>query len=72
MTTDTDICIGLSGLNNMARFDAVGAHDHPFLLSLNFGSYPLEVGIEASIIDIVSMAHIVTHHRFFSAYFTSF
>jgi len=72
INTKTALSLRLRRFDNAARFYAVGANHHSFRATLHLGSDPLEVGIEAAFIEIVSMTHIVAHHRFFSAYFTSF
>jgi hypothetical protein len=56
----------------MTRFNTVGAHHHPFRATADIGFDPLKVGIEAALVDIVSMTYIIAHHRFFATYFACF
>jgi len=56
----------------MAGLDAAGAYINLFYLAVVKGSDPLQVGIETAIVEVVSMADIVSNHWFLSAYFTLF
>jgi hypothetical protein len=56
----------------MARFDAAGAYDHAFGLTVLKRPNRLQIGVEASFVDIVGMADVVANHWFFPADLTHF
>jgi hypothetical protein len=50
----------------VAGFDAIRAYQHALGLTILECPNRLEVGVEASFVDIVRMADIVANHRFFA------
>ncbi len=64
--------IFLRRLDHAARFDAVGADHHLLGATVNGGADILQVGIKAALVEVVSMAHMVADHGFFSTNFTNF
>lgn len=53
-------------LDNVARFNAIGADNHSFYTTVHLSFDPLQIGVETPLIDIVGMAHIVAYHRLFT------
>ena len=58
--------------DHMAGLDAVGAYNDAFGLTVLKRSNGLQIGVEASFVDIVRMADIVANHRFFATDLTLF
>lgn len=63
-------CRALRRLDDIAGFDAVGAHHHSFGHSVAKGPYPLKVGVESPLVHIVRMTDMVACHGLFTADFT--
>ena len=61
---------GLGCFDNPTRFDTVGTNDHFFGFALVQCADILQIRIESSLGNIMGMADIVAHHRFFATYFT--
>jgi hypothetical protein len=54
----------------MAGFDAGGAdHDAPHL-AVSDGFYPLKIGIETTLVDVMGVADMAANHGLFSTQFT--
>ena len=53
--------------DHMAGLDAVGAYNDAFGLTVLKRSNGLQVGVEASFVDIVRMANVVANHWFLPA-----
>ena len=60
----------LRGFDYPSGFNASGADHHFFGTPIMQGPDALQVGIETAFINIVSVAHIVAYHGFFSTNFT--
>lgn len=58
--------------DHMAGLDAVGAYNDAFGLTVLKCSNRLQIGVEASFVNIVRMANIVANHWFLPANLTFF
>jgi hypothetical protein len=56
----------------VAGFDTAGAYDHAFGLAFVKRPNRLQVGIKASLVNVMGMADVIAHHRFFPADLTFF
>jgi hypothetical protein len=61
---------GSGSLYNVAGFDAGGADQDPFHLTVPNGSHPLQVGVEAALVHIMGVADVAADHGLFSTHFT--
>ena len=60
----------LGGFYHAACFDAAGADGHLLHGAIFHGTNALKVGVEATLVNVMSVAHVVPYHRLFAAYFT--
>jgi hypothetical protein len=62
----------LRRFDHLTRFDALGANQHLFDLTLVKSPNALQIGVETPFGDVMGMADVATHHGFLAAYRTHF
>ena len=69
-TTMKSIKALLGSFNDVASLDAVGADGDLLYGAILESTNTLKVGIESALVDVVSVAHVVTYHGLFATYCT--
>ena len=59
-----------SRFHHVTCLDAGGADGHLFNAAVFQGTNVLKVGVEATLVNVVGVAYVVSDHRLFAAYFT--